>query len=186
MKHHYRPPELKLTAILVGLAICLYGCSTSYTVSSAGKPDTEYAYQEMNQELNGRHVTIEMKNGSELSAAEVTISNDSVSWINAGTADRSTSVARSVKRIAFKNHLIGALEGLGFGLIGGGGLGALVGNALDRGGGDFGSGFGAAVGFIIGGGAGVFLGTLTGAGIGHSYNYEFTMTEQSDSLQNGK
>jgi hypothetical protein len=54
-----------------------------------------------------------MKDESEISADELTICSESVSWVNASTAEKSTSTVRFVKRIAFKNHLVGGAEGLG-------------------------------------------------------------------------
>ena len=119
MKHHFRPSELKLTPILVGLAICLYGCSSSYTVSSVGKPNSEYSYQEMNQELNGRHVGIELEDGRWISAEEVMVSNDSLSWLDEGATEKSTIATRHVRKVAFKNRFLGALEGIGFCSVGG-------------------------------------------------------------------
>ena len=186
MKHHLCPPELKLTAILFGLAIFLCGCSSSYLVSSTGKPDAEYSYQEMNEELKGQDVKIELKDGREISAKEVKISDDSVSWVDQRTDEESKAGIREINKIVMKSHWTGALEGLGFGLAGGGGLGALVGQLAVGNDGEWGTGAGAAVGLILGGGAGTIVGLITGLIVGHSYNYVFPTTEQSDSLQNGK
>ncbi len=186
MKRHLFPPVFKPVAILFGLAMFSCGCSSSYSVSSTGMPDSEYSYRELNEELKGQRVKIELSDREEILATEVHISDDSVSWVSAGTGKESKSGIGQIKTIVNKNHLVGFLEGLGFGVVGGGGLGALIGNSLDDGGGDFGSGFGAAVGLILGGGTGILVGSITGGVIGHSNNYEFPMTEQSDSLQNGK
>jgi len=166
------------------LLINLCGCSSSYLVSSTGIPDAEYSYQEMNEELNGQDVKIELKDGREISAKEVTISDDSISWVDQRTSEESKAGIREIKKIVTKSYSMGALECTGFGIVGGGGLGALIGNSLDDGG--LGSGFGAAVGSIFGGGTGIIVGLITGLIVGHSYNYEFPTSEQSDSLQNGK
>ena len=181
MKHYFRPPELKTAAILVGIAICLYGCSSSYTVSSAGKPNTEYSYQEMNEELNGRHITIEMKDGEELSAADVSISKDSVFLVEMSTDEKSNLSTRNVKRIAFKNHLVGGLEGLAIAPVVFVGSWGLSGFSEEGIGGSEGWEAPAALGLIAGG-----IGMITGAILGHSYNYEFLSAEQIDSLQNVK
>lgn len=182
MKRHLCPPELKLATILFCLAICLCGCSSSYTVSSGSKPNSEYSYQEMNEELTGRHVTIELKDGREISAEEVTISKDSVSWLDASTAEKSKVVSRRLERIFFKNHFVGGLEGLGIVtpvvFVGSWALGGFSSEGI---GGSDGWALPAALGLIGGG-----IGAITGGIIGHSYNYEFPSTEQSDSLQNGK
>ena len=181
MKLHFRSTGLKLTAIFVGLAICLYGCSSSYKVSSAGKPNSEYSYKEMNEELKGRYVSIEMKNGGEFSAAMVTISNDSVSWVNASTQERSKVATNQLKRIFFKNHIVGGLEGLVAAPLVFVGIWAPSGFSSKGIAGSAGWELPAALGGI-GGGAGMIIGAI----IGHSYNYEFPLIEQSDSLQNGK
>jgi hypothetical protein len=179
MKHPLCSHELKLTTVLFCSALFLCGCSSSYTVSSAGKPNAEYTYQEMNEELNGRHVTIELKDGREISAEEVTASNDSVSWIGKSTAEKSKVATRQIERIFFKNHLVGGLEGLGIVapsvFIGFWGSGGFSPKGI---GGSDGWEFPAAVGLIGGG-----IGGITGAIIGHSYNYEFSPISQSDSLQ---
>lgn len=184
--HHLCPPELTLTTILIGFAICLTGCSSSYTISSAGRPHSEYGFQEMNEELHGRHVTIDLKDRMDISAKEVNISDDSVSWVDASTADKTKVAMGQLRRISFKNHFVGGMEGLGFGLVGAGGLGALVGQIAVGNDGEWGSGAGAFFGLILGGGAGTIVGLTSGLIVGHSYKYEFPKTEQSDSSQNGK
>ena len=186
MTHHLCPPELTLTTILIGFAICLTGCSSSYTISSAGRPHSEYGFQEMNEELHGRHVTIDLKDRMDISAKEVNISDDSVSWVDASTADKTKIATWQLRRISFKNHFVGGMEGLGFGLVGVGGVGALVGQMAVGNDGEWGSGAGAAVGLVLGGGAGSIGGLITGLIVGHSYNYEFPTTAQSDSLQKEK
>jgi hypothetical protein len=187
MKHDSYPPDLRMTTLLVvGLAIASGGCSSSYTVSSTGKPNAEYSYREMNEELKGRDVKIKLKDGRDISATEAKISDDSVSWVDRRTDEASKVSVREINGIVTKSHSIGALEGIGFGLVGGGGLGAIVGQVAVGNDGAWGTGAGAAIGFILGGGAGVIFGFPTGLRIGHSYNYEFRTTVQSDSLQNGK
>ncbi|MDP2884773.1 MAG: hypothetical protein Q8P51_07120 [Ignavibacteria bacterium] len=186
MKHHLCPPELNLTTILFGLAVFLCGCSSSYSVRSTAVRGA-YTYGEMNKELEGRDVRIELKDGRVISAKKVKISDDSASWLNQRTDEESKASIRQLARIVMKNDFLGSLEGLGFGLLGGGGLGALVGNVLYRGGDrNFGSGLGALMGLVLGAVTGAVVGFNTGLIEGHTYNYEFPTTEQSDSLQNGK
>ena len=176
MKKQLRLPGTKLFTMLFLLTISLYGCSSSYSVRSTD-------YGEVNKELKERNATIELVGGQEIPAKDVNISHDSVSWIDPRTNDESRASTDRISKITIKNHLIGAFEGLGIGLVGGGGLGALVGQIFATPGGTstFGSGYGAAFGFIIGGGAGVIFGTMAGAGIGHSYNYEFQESGRDDS-----
>ena len=185
MRHHFRPPELKLTAILVGLAICLYGCSSSYTVSSIGKPNAQYSYQEVNEELRGRDVKIELKDGGEIYAKEVIVSNDSVTWLDASTTEKTRVATQRIKRVVFKNHLVGGLEGLGIGLGGGSGLGVIVIGATSTHQGEIGEHW-VEIGLVLGGGTGTVVGLITGSIIGHSYNYDFPPIDLSDSLQHGK
>ena len=182
MKRHLRPTELKLFAMLLILAIRICGCSSSYTLSSRGKPNAEYSYGEMNEELTGRDVIIELKDGREMSSEVVTISDDSVSWLHANIAEKSKMATRQVKKIVIKNHLVGALEGVGIVgpavFVGSWSLGGFSSEGI---GGSEGWALPAALGLIGGG-----VGLITGAIMGHSYEYEFSATVQSDSLQNGK
>lgn len=186
MNHHLCPTELKLVTILFGFTIFFCGCSSTYLVSSTGKPDVEYSYQEMNEELKGQDVKIELKDGMDISAKDVKISDDSASWVDQQTDEESKSSIREIKKIVMKSHGTGALEGTGFGLVGGGGIGALIGQITVGNDSDWGTGAGAVVGLILGGGTGLVVGPITGLIIGHSYNYEFLTIEQNDSLQNRK
>ena len=176
MKHHLCPPEWKPTTILFGLAIFLCGCSSSYLVSSTGMPDAQYSYREMNEELKGRDVKIEIKNLRYISAKEVKISDDSVSWVDQRTNQKFKASIRQLDKIVVKNHFLGALEGLGLGLVGGAGAGAAALSSTN-----FSGPPGWYVGLILGGPVGGGTGLIIGAIKGHSYNYEFPTTEQSDS-----
>jgi hypothetical protein len=175
---------MKLVTILFGLAIFLCGCSSSYLVSSTGKPDAEYSYQVMNDELKGQDVEIELKDGSDISAKDVKISDDSISWVDQETDVESKASILEINKIVIESSSMGALEGAGFGLVGGAGLGALLGKIFSH---DTNTGMDATVGgLVLGGVTGLIVGSITGLIIGHSYNYEFPTTEQSDSLQVGK
>jgi hypothetical protein len=172
---------LKLITILFGLAIFLCGCSSSYLVSSTGKPDAKYSYQEMNEKLKGWDVKIELKDGRDISAKDVKISDNTVSWVDRETNEESKASIPEINKIVMESSPIGALEGAGFGLVVGGGVGLVWGiNQENR---EVPMGV---VGPIIGGGIGLIVGSITGAIIGHSYNYEFPTAEESDSLQIGK
>jgi hypothetical protein len=138
----------------------------------------------MNEMLKRKHVQIELKDEREISAKEVRISNDSVSRVDQRTDEEAKASIRQLVKIVLKSHLLGFLEGLGLGLVGGGGLGILVGSALDPPG-PRGS-FGSLAGLILGAGTGTLVGLATGLIVGHTYYYEFPMTEQSDSLQIGR
>jgi hypothetical protein len=177
---------MKLVTVLFGLAILLSGCSASYLVSSTGKPGAEYSYQEMNEKLKGLDVKIELKDGSDISAKDVKIYDDSVSWVDQESDVESKTSILDINKIVMGSSWLGALEGAGFGLVGGAGLGALVGQIHYGNDTELGTGGGAIVGLVLGGGTGLIVGSITGAIIGHSYEYKFPTPEQSDSLQNGK
>lgn len=121
MKQYLFSPELILTTILFGLTIILCGCSSSHSVRSTTLRGS-YTYAEMNGELKGQHVKIELKDGGNIFAKEVKLSNDSLSWVDQWTEEKSRTSIRQVNKIVNKNHILGFLEGLGFGLIGGGGV----------------------------------------------------------------
>ena len=99
------------------------------------------------------------------------------------TNRKSKASIQKLVRIVTNNRLLGSLEGLGFGLAVGGGIGALVGQAAIGDHTEWGTGAGAGFGAVLGGGAGIIIGLPTGLIIGHTYHYEFPMTEQSDSLK---
>lgn len=185
MKHYRIPRWLKPIALLSGLAAFSTGCSSTYTVSSTGKPDAEFSHQEMIEELAGRDVTIELKDGISILAKEVKISNDSASWVDVSTTERTNVATSVIKKIVIKSHGIGALEGMGIGILIGGTGGIILGSS-GSGGGTFGREGAIAMGVIVVGGAGLVVGLISGATIGHSYEYEYQTTEQNDSLQNGK
>ncbi len=184
MKHLFPPPGLILTGMLFGLAIFFSGCSSSYTVSSTGKPDAEFSCREMNEELGGRETIIELKDGGEISAKGVMVSNDSVAWLDASTTKQTSVATQRIKRIVLKNRLVGGLEGLGIGLVAGAAL-MVAHFAFGSHTGEIGENW-VEIGLILGGGAGAIVGLIYGLIAGHSYNYDFQMIDQSDSLQNGK
>jgi len=146
--------------------------------------NTDYNYQEMNKELVGEDVKIEMKDGNEISATDVKIVNDSLSWTDEDTEKKSKTSLELIDKIVMKNHSIGGLEGFGFGLVGGAGITVLTTKAsygkfaLDP------SSSYSEI-FLSWGIAGIIGGT-TGLFIGHKYKYEFQSTEQSDSLKKRK
>jgi hypothetical protein len=135
----------------------------------------------MIEELTGREANIELKDGRHILAKEVKISDDSASWVDARTEGKSKASIQQINKIVTKSSSIGALEGIGFGLVGGGGLGFLVGSTqhareipMEL------------IGVILGGGTGTIVGLITGLIVGHSYNYEFPTTVPRDSLHNRK
>ena len=169
--------------MLLIVAVFLNGCRSSTVSVRPSVGEGEYTYAQMNEDLRGQYAVIELEDGKEVSAKNVKIVGDSVSWLNVRTDEASIASIRQLHKIVIKNHPLGALEGLGFGLMIGGGVGALAGlaSAAASKSGEFGSGGSIAIGLIIGGGIGALVGVVPGVIAGHSYNYEFPASEQSNS-----
>lgn len=184
MKRHLCPLELKLALQLFGLVIFFWGCSSSSSVRSTSV-EGALSYGEMNNQLRERSANIEMIDGRDIFADNVTLSGDSVSWLDASTSETSKVSTRQIRRIVIKNHFIGALEGMGIGLLVGGSVGFILGSSGPEGG-AWGRSGQIAMGLIVVGGTGVIVGLIPGLIIGHSYEYEFPRAEQSDSTQNSK
>ena len=178
MNRHILFSEVKLFTVPFVLAVSSYACSSSDSVRSTD-------YGKMNEALKGQNVEIVLKDGRVLSAKEVKISDDSASWVSQRTGEESRASIREINKIVNKKHLLRDLEGLGFGLVGGGGIGALLIGAADTHQGELG-GHGGEIGLVLGGGLGTLIGVTTGLIVGHRYNYEFTTTGGSDSLRNEK
>jgi hypothetical protein len=75
-----------------------------------------------------------------------------------------------VGSISWKNHYVGAAEGLGLGVLGGAGVGLIVGLLVQGGSHEDFAGLAA---FIVVGSAGAVGGLITGVIIGHTYRHEF-------------
>src|SRR5690242_16430670 len=95
--------EMMLFGTLSVFAISLCACSSTESVRS-----TEYG--KINQELHGREVEIEVE-GRSSPARDVTISRDSVSWIDPRSEKTFRAGTRQLNKIVDKNHALGALEG---------------------------------------------------------------------------
>ena len=85
-----------------------------------------------------------------------------------------------VKRIVIKNHLVGALEGMGIGFLVGGATGIILAFSSKP------NAAGVYIPWEVVAGAGLVIGFIPGIITGHSYEYEFSATVQSDSLQKGE
>ena len=183
MKHHMCPSKFKLTTILFSLAIFSCGCSSTYSVRSTDV-EGSYTYGKMNEELKGQEVKIELKDGRDITARDVTISDDSATWVDARAKEKSKASLRQINKIVNKKTFVGGLEWMGIGLAVGGALGATALSGFP-GTAESGSQTNSA-GIVVGMGAGTVLGFFTGMNVGHSYNYVFPTIEQRDSVQNGK
>jgi hypothetical protein len=135
----------------------------------------------MNVELRGRSVSIELDDGTELSAKEVVTSADTVSWLDANTFERSAIATTHLRDLSFTNHIVGGLEGLAAAPVVFVGSWALTGFSSEGIGGSDGWALPAALGLVGGG-----VGLITGAILGHTYHYEFPAAEKRDSLQDSR
>lgn len=164
--------------ILPVLAASICACSSSSDVCQTSEHGG-YSYAEMNKKLEGSPATIQLTDGSEMTAENVSISGDSVYWGSTGGNGRTGMSSARVEKVTVKNHFVGALEGLGFGAAIGGGTGYLVGSSAGNGGeipAD-------AIGFVLGGAVGTLVGFTTGVIVGHRYHYEPCKSAQPHSLK---
>ena len=170
---------IKLLTIAVVLSISLCACSSTDTVRSTAVQDG-YTYNDMNGKLRGEAATIEFRNGSSVSANQITFSDDSVSWVDRRTDVASRARINQIDKIVLKDHGRGATEGLGFGLLAGVGGGLIAGVAATSGHHSELEGLGGLLIFAAGTVAGTVVGLMTGVIIGHTNNYEFQSTERSE------
>jgi hypothetical protein len=182
MNQRILPGAMKALGIIFVIAISFCACSSSRSVRS-----TDYGM--VNEKLKGQRVELDVT-GRHIPAMDVTLSQDSVSWRDARTGEKSQASTLELRKMVTKNHPLGCLEGLGLGVAIGGGVGALVGGALNirstAESGSQSSGFGAVVGLVLGGGAGVIVGSITGFAAGHSAIYEFPPAQPADSVHIGR
>ncbi|MBX2989826.1 MAG: hypothetical protein KF749_01515 [Bacteroidetes bacterium] len=102
---------------LLGITIfVLDGCGTSYEVTPPpGRGD--YSYNDLNTEFLEKEVVIELNDGREMHARQIHVIADSLSWNESLTGAHYTVAVSDLKRISRRNHLLGGLEGLGFGVL---------------------------------------------------------------------
>jgi len=161
MKHIHR-----VAAYLCLLATTIFvmsGCGTSYMVTpSSGGGD--YSYNDLNSEFLEKEAVIELNEGRKMHARQIRVDSDSISWNGSMNGDHYRVAAGEVKRITRSNHIVGGLEGLGFGLLADG---AVLGAILSDSGHDFPLG-----GFFVLLALPPLVAVL-GAVIGHQYEYSF-------------
>jgi hypothetical protein len=165
------------------LIIGFTGCSTSYVVAPVDEGG-DYSIDQLSSEVDGRDASIKVRSRkSDFDGSEIAVRGDSLIWIEPVYESDPKTLGRirrgetrqsvhleEVERISLNNHFVGAAEGLGLGALGGAVVG-LIGGLLYEPGGheDF---TGLAI-FALSGMAGAAAGLVTGAVIGHSYEYEF-------------
>lgn len=115
---------------------------------------------ELNEEFKGQTTSLKVKGGKGVRASEVRITGDSVSWHDKSSKTESKRSFEEMDKIVVKNHSVGALEGAGFGVLGGGIFVAAT------------AGYGLPIGPVF-----IFAGLAIGGAAGHTYNYVFNQTE---------
>lgn len=169
---------MKSFLALMILAITHLGCSSSYFISS--QQGELSSYSQFNTAAKEKKAAIVFQDDSSADAQEVLADPDSISWLPPTNNARMTVAMHKIKKVVFKNPLLGLLEGAGIGLI----LGGAGGLVYEGGGGGSQDGFLGDFGGLptaIGAGAGLLIGTIVGGAFGHTYNYEFYWSQRSDS-----
>ena len=173
-----------LCSIMV-MASLLCGCSTTYTIVEPSSRNP-YTKAQFTDQLLGNEVIIELRNGEESDAVLFQLGDDSCTWIDPNTSLSRVVRTKDVQTVVKRIHVLGALEGFGIGLLGGGIAGGLLGRAIEgppRG--DFG-GLGTLVAAGIGAVIGTVAGTVQGAVSGHKYVYEFVWFSRKSPSGTGK
>jgi hypothetical protein len=109
--------------ILLLLCITYCGCSTSYIVTPT-QGEGDYSYSDLASEFDTKEAYIILKGGSETLGSQIRVNADSLYWTDPPLSKyfvvggkHHVVAVNEVQRISRTNHLIGALEGLGFGLL---------------------------------------------------------------------
>jgi hypothetical protein len=152
--------------------LVLAGCTSTRVVdSSAPMP-----YAEVNEQAQRRTAQMQLADGRTMRATYLRVDRDSASYVDGMGDVRSIATSRIVS-VRFTRHGRGALQGIGIGLLSGGGGGALVGlmSSTTCGKDDWfcGPGFNAAVFGVFFGAIGGAIGLVTGTARGHRTVYRF-------------
>lgn len=162
---------MRLSIAVLIFSIALIGCSSSYIVSSTPHDD-ELSFSKLNAETKNKSATIVFQDDSKLDCQEVLSALDSTSWLEPTTGARAAVPTFKIKKIFFKNRIVGTLDGGGIGLLAGGGVGFLIGSVLESPNSEW-KGFVTLYFSVIGGGVGLLVGTVSGVIKGHTYEYKF-------------
>lgn len=143
------------------LASLLCGCSTTYTIVEPSIRNP-YTKAQFTDQILDNEVTVEFRNGEEADAVLFQLGDDSCTWIDPNTSLSRVVRTNDVQTVVKRNHLLGALDGFGIGLLGGSSVGGVTIQ------GEF-----AAIGVLGIAFIGAVVGTVYGALAGHKYYYEF-------------
>lgn len=163
---------MKIVSGVLVFCIIQMGCSSSYVVSSS--PNADLSFSTFNTDTEGGTGTVVFHDDREVEARNIVASPDSIRFLNAATDAMTVVPTHTVKRVVFKNRVIGFLEWAGIGAVVCGGVGlSLSANNKNA------SGVGAAYA-ILGGPVGAVIGGVAGVVAGHNYRYEFPLTKGKD------
>jgi hypothetical protein len=123
------------------------------------------------ERVAGKIVSLTFTNGSTKRVQQVVVTDNSVSWIESSNATIPTS---SIKNITCLNRTTGAFEGAGIGFLSGAGVGLLAAIIVvaQPNAGDY-AGLNYIVDPVLGGVAGLLVGTIIGGVLGHTNEYKF-------------
>jgi hypothetical protein len=156
---------MKVILGVVVFCILQVGCSSSYDVSSS--PNADKSFSTFNTDAYDKSGVIVFQDDREMDARSIVASTDSTRFLNVATDSITVVPTHAVKRVVFKNRLIGSLEWAGIGAVVLGGIGLMVSaDNVDA------SGVGA-VYAVLGAPAGAVIGGIGGVIAGHRYKYQF-------------
>lgn len=162
---------------LLFAAIAFTGCTSTRVVDTQAPSP----YAEVNEAVQGRVVQVQLADGRALQATDLDVAPDVASYVDADGQMHTVATDR-IEQIRLIQHGRGALEGIGIGLLTGGGGGALVGlmSASTCGKDDWfcGPGFNAAVFGTLFGAIGGAIGLISGTVRGHRTVYRLRVDEQ--------
>jgi hypothetical protein len=163
------------------LVFCILqlGCSSSYEVSSS--PTGDSSFTTFNVDASDRSGVIVFQDDSDLDARNIAAAPDSIRFLNEKTNAITAMPTHTVKKVVFKNHGVGFLEGFGWGAGIGIVSGAILGliGSTSKYSGSTGEDVAWATLTLgaIGGAVGGVIGGIWGVAAGHSYRYEFPLTK---------
>ncbi len=161
---------MRTTVLVLFLAIAQPGCTSSYIVSSTPH-DEDVSFSNFNALAKNRSARVILQDSTILHAQEMMVEQDSVYFLDEHSGGRTVMPTLSIKKIVFRNRILGLLEGAGFGVLAGGAAGLLA--AVVTGPHPAEEGLVYIGGPLLGGAAGLLIGPMYGVIKGHNDEYEF-------------